>query len=107
VGYVKTTIDLPDALMKQVKLRALREGKKFKDTVAETLRAGLAVLSARNNGKSGRHKRVVIRKDRKTGLLVVRGSADAPARRMTSRQLLALEHEALMRDDLERAGISF
>src|SRR5438067_825254 len=43
---MKTTLDLPDALVKQMKLRALHEGKKFKDAVADTLRAGLAATPA-------------------------------------------------------------
>src|SRR5438067_1603113 len=30
-GRMKTTLDLPDELVKQVKLRALREGRKLKD----------------------------------------------------------------------------
>jgi plasmid stability protein len=38
---MKTTVDLPDALVKQVKLRALREGRKLKDAVADLLRKGL------------------------------------------------------------------
>ena len=33
-GCMKTTLDLPDKLVRQVKLRALREGKKLKDAVA-------------------------------------------------------------------------
>jgi hypothetical protein len=39
---MKTTIESPDALVKQVKLRAVREGKKLKDAVAELLRKELA-----------------------------------------------------------------
>jgi plasmid stability protein len=39
---MKTTLDLPDALVKQVKLRALRQGRKLKDAVADLLRKGLA-----------------------------------------------------------------
>src|SRR5207249_380082 len=44
-GIMKTTLDLPDALMKQVKLRAVHDGRKLKDTVADLLRKGLAVAA--------------------------------------------------------------
>ena len=40
---MKITLDLPDALMKQVKIRAVREGRKLKDAVADLLRKGLGV----------------------------------------------------------------
>ncbi|SRR5260370_36489715 len=40
---MKTTLDLPDALVKQVKLRALQDGQKLKDAVADLLRKGLSV----------------------------------------------------------------
>ncbi len=40
---MKMTIELPDALIKQVKVRALRHGQKLKDAVADLLRQGLAV----------------------------------------------------------------
>ena len=39
---MKTTVDLPDGLVKAVKLRAVHDGRKLKDTVAELLRIGLA-----------------------------------------------------------------
>jgi hypothetical protein len=39
---VKTTLDLPDALMRAVKMRAVQENRGLKDTIAELLRPGLA-----------------------------------------------------------------
>ena len=39
---MKTTLDLPADLVKEVKLRAVHEDKKLKDAVAELLRDGLA-----------------------------------------------------------------
>lgn len=39
---MKTTVELPDDLMRRVKLRALREHKKLKQSVAELLERGLA-----------------------------------------------------------------
>ena len=43
---MKTTLDLPDELMRQVKIRAAQEQKKLKDTIAELLRRGMAASSA-------------------------------------------------------------
>jgi hypothetical protein len=35
---MKTTLDLPDDLMREVKIRAVHEHKKLKDTIAELLK---------------------------------------------------------------------
>jgi hypothetical protein len=47
--FMKTTIDLPDALMMRVKLRAVQEQKKLKDAIAEWLERGM-------NAPKPRHK---------------------------------------------------
>lgn len=39
---MKTTLDLPDDLMRSIKVRAAREDRKLKDLVAELLRRGMA-----------------------------------------------------------------
>lgn len=39
---MKTTLELPDELMREVKIRAVHEHKKLKDIIAELLRKGLA-----------------------------------------------------------------
>jgi hypothetical protein len=39
----KTTLELPDALMQQVKLRAVRRHQKLKDVIAQLLELGMAV----------------------------------------------------------------
>ncbi len=39
---MKITIDLPDELIREVKLRAVREGRRLKDVVEEIFRKGLA-----------------------------------------------------------------
>ena len=64
---MKTTLDLPDALMKQIKLRAVRQGRKLKDAVAELLRKGLD--AARDEEPES--PAAVITKDRKTGLPLI------------------------------------
>lgn len=43
---MKTTIDLPDGLMRAVKMRAVRENRKLKDVVADLLTRGLAEATA-------------------------------------------------------------
>jgi plasmid stability protein len=42
---MKTTLELPDDLIKEIKLRAVHEGKKLKDAMADLLRTGLAAGS--------------------------------------------------------------
>jgi plasmid stability protein len=64
-GEMKTTLDLPDGLVKQVKLRALRDGRKLKDAVADLLRKGLAADAAPAGEEA------VIGKDKKTGLPLI------------------------------------
>lgn len=39
---MKTTLELPDGLMLQVKLRAVHRGQKLKDAVAQLLEAAIA-----------------------------------------------------------------
>lgn len=39
---MKTTLDLPDDLLRDVKMRAVRDKRKLKDAVADLLRQGLA-----------------------------------------------------------------
>ena len=43
---MKTTVDLPDALVKEIKLRAVHDGQKLKDAIADLLRKGLEVPSS-------------------------------------------------------------
>jgi plasmid stability protein len=38
---MKTTLEIPDDLMREIKVRAAREDRKLKDLVAELLRRGL------------------------------------------------------------------
>ena len=44
---MKTTLDLPDDLMQQVKIRAVHEKKKLKDAVAELIRKGIAASKSK------------------------------------------------------------
>ena len=91
---MKTTLDLPDALVKQVKIRAVREGRKLKDAVADLLRKGLAVAAE----KEPEAEAPVIITDKKTGLpVIVCNQAASPDEEMTPQRvadiLLAQEVE--------------
>ena len=44
---MKTTLDLPDELMRAVKIRAVHEQKKLKDAIAEFIRRGMAAGKTR------------------------------------------------------------
>lgn len=44
---VKTTLDLPDDLMREVKIRAVTENRRLKDAIADLLRRGLSQRSPR------------------------------------------------------------
>lgn len=88
---MKTTLDLPDALVKQVKIRAVREGRKLKDAVADLLRKGLAVAEPAVHAAT-------ITWDKKTGLPLIQcKQVAAPEEGMTPERvvdiLLAQEAE--------------
>ena len=69
------TIDLPEELVCQLRLRAVQDGRKLKDVAADLLRGGLAMV-----GTAAAPAAPVIRKDPKTGLPVIlcRGTPTQP-----------------------------
>jgi plasmid stability protein len=50
---MKTTLELPDDLIREVKIRAVKENRKFKDEIADLLRRG---LSQRNSERKVRRR---------------------------------------------------
>ena len=68
MGSMKTTLDLPEDLIRRLKIRAAHDGRKLKDVAAEVLRAGLDAPNA-----VPKRKPVQIVKDKKTGLPVIVG----------------------------------
>jgi hypothetical protein len=42
MGIMKTTLELPDGLMRRVKLRAVHRNQKLKDAIAQLLELGMA-----------------------------------------------------------------
>lgn len=98
---MKTTLDLPDDLMREVKLRAVIQGRTLRDLVAEFLRQGLgmAALQPPDNQAAGS---MVARGT--NGLPVIRCRADAPATQMKVQQLLDLEQKLQTGEDMRNAG---
>jgi plasmid stability protein len=44
---VKTTVDLPDELVRELEIRAVQQNRELKDVVADLLRRGLAAEAGR------------------------------------------------------------
>jgi plasmid stability protein len=97
---MKTTFDLPPDLVRDLKLRAVHEGRKLKDVAADLLKRGLAAPETAAKSRSAKPKIEI----QANGLPVVRCAVNAPAKRMTTNELLALEQESLDQDDLQRLG---
>jgi len=98
---MKTTLDLPDDLVKAVKYRALRDGKKLRETVAELLRSGLAAGSSQ--AKTARPK---VGTDPNTGLPLIESAPGTALSRMSADEIYALIHATQEEEDLERFSLS-
>lgn len=99
---MKTTLDLPDELIRAVKLRAVMQRRTLKDLVADFLRQGLGIAPPAQLAPPPADSMIEIGPE---GLPVVRCQAEAPATRMGASELLQLEQAALAEEDLRRAGI--
>ncbi len=102
-GCMKTTLDLPDELIREVKLRAVHQGRTVKDLVAEFLRQGLGMAPL---GIAEERPVSPMVKIGARGLPVIRCVPNAPATRMSVAELLALEQETQTEEDFNRAGLS-
>jgi hypothetical protein len=91
---MKTTLDIPDDLMREVKLRAVEENRKLKDIVADLLRRGLA---QEQTGSSRTGNRVQLP-------LVKCGHKARPGEELTPERVaeILLEEEARWQLDLMR-----
>jgi len=97
-GEVKTTLDIPDDLVREVKLRAVNEGRKLKDVISDLLRQGLGHEAMTSAGTDARRGSIEIP--------FFQSSVDAPAALMSLDQLVAIEREALTQEDHERIHTS-
>lgn len=99
---MKTTLDLPDEIVREMKLRAVMQGRTLRDLAADFLRQGLGMAAPRPATTLPQKLPFDIGAD---GIPIFHGSADAPATRMTLKELLQLEQDALYQEDMQRAGI--
>lgn len=95
---MKTTLDLPADLVREMKLHAVQMGCKVEEVAADLLKRALA--PAKSTGFSPPATKGTIK-------LPLFPSPDAaPASRMSTAELLALEQETLHQEDLQRLGLS-
>jgi hypothetical protein len=99
---VKTTLDLPDDLVRRMKIRAVEAGIPLKRLVTELLRQSLNAAALPPPGPSLPDAEHVMLNEK--GFPVIRCGPNAPASRMTAEQLVALEHQTLLEEDTRRAG---
>jgi len=96
---MKTTLDLPNELVREMKLRAAQAGRTIKEVAASLLVSGLAAQSAKKKKAAPARKGAL-------ELPLFKCAKNAPARRMGIEGLLALQQTAQTQEDLERLGLS-
>ena len=99
---MKTTLDLPDELVRAMKMRALLQGRTLRDLVTDFLRQGLGMApqpTAHTLAPGGSMLQTA-----PNGLPTIRCNANAPASAMGLQDLLALEQDAQTAEDLQRAS---
>lgn len=82
---MKTTLDLPEELVREMKVRAAQEGKKLREVASEVMRRGLAVPGIAGR-KVGMHR---------VKLPLVPARRKAPKLKVTPVRIHELEMEAL------------
>jgi hypothetical protein len=97
---VKTTLDLPDHLMRQVKLRALQQGRPIKELVADYIRQGLHGSPVSPLQPAAR----VVELDA-AGMPLFRPDPSFSGPPIDLATALQLEQDALMQEDRQRAGL--
>ncbi|MGD9712385.1 MAG: antitoxin [Thermomicrobiales bacterium] len=88
---MKTTLDLPDELMREVKILAVQTDRRLKDTIADLLRKGLDQPEAKPETDQIRNR---VKLPIFSG-----GHPAAPGEEMTPERL----HEILLEQDVDRA----
>jgi len=99
---MKTTLDLPDPLMRRVKIRAASEGRKLKEVIAELLEKGMDGPSAETLLPEGELPYAI---DPGTGMAVSRVLKTPGFVPPTAEESQAIIERANEEEDLRRAGL--
>ncbi len=97
------TLDLPDDLVQELKLRSVHERRKLKDVAAQAIRRGLRVTDDVSIEATALPEGLVLGEH---GLPVFRCRGDSPAKRMTAEELIDLGQQIVAEEDLQRAGLA-
>ncbi len=97
---MKITLDLPDPLMRRVKIRAASEGRKLKDIVSELLERGLENPPAKSPSGGGLPHVI----DPRTGMAIARTLGTPRARKVRLAESLAAMEQANAEESLSHAG---
>jgi hypothetical protein len=95
---MKTTIDLPADLVREIKFLAVHEGRKLKDVAADLLKRGL--------GKENSSSSVSSPSKTAIKLPLFPSPKSAPASLLSTAELLALEKENRCQEDLCGVGLA-
>jgi plasmid stability protein len=99
---MKTTLELPDDLMRTIKVRAAQSNRRMKDVVAELLEKGMRAPAnetpLHGSVSSGNPSEI----SPETGLPVIHSPEDAPIATMSDQEIHALIHQAQEREDTDR-----
>ena len=98
---MKTTLDLPDPLMRRVKIRAASEGRKLKELIADLLEKGMDTPSTESLPEGELPYRI----DPKTGMAVSRTLNIPGFVPPTAEVSQAVIDRANEEEDLHRAGL--
>lgn len=100
---MKTTLELPDDLVRRMKIRAVQERRPLKRLVADLLTRGLNAPSALHSAPPAATSRVTVAEN---GFPVFHCTPKATAKRMSAEKLIALEQQTLVEEDAQRAGLA-
>jgi len=100
---MKTTLELPDELVLEAKLRAVTQGRALKDLIAEFIRQGLGMSNTEATRLPVEGSMVQVGQG---GVPVIRCRADAPATRASLQDLLQLEQHTQSEEDVLHARVA-